>query len=252
MGKIIAIANQKGGVGKTTTTVNLLAAFHLSGKKVLLCDFDPQASSTTGIGIDKDEVEYSSYHVVIGECEAKAAIVSTDYGDVLPASRELSGGGVELVSFDDREYQLKHALDAVRDQYDFIFIDCPPSLEMLTLNAICAADEILIPVQTEYLALEGLGDLMGTMRAVKAKLNPNLQICGVLLTMYDGRTNLAVQVAEEVRKHFPGKVFTTVIHRNVRLSEAPSHGLPIMAYDKYSRGAENYTELAEEILKRQE
>ena len=251
MGMILSVVNQKGGVGKTTTAVNLTAALHQAGKRVLLCDFDPQANATSGLGVDKDQVRLSTYDVIINGADPAQAVVHTDYGDVLPSSAALSGAGVELVGIPDREHQLRTALNALRDRYDCIFVDCPPSLELLTLNALCAADRILIPVQCEYYALEGLRDLMTTLRAVKRSLNPKLDIFGVLLTMFDGRTNLSMQVAEEVRRFFPGKVFSTVIPRNVRLSEAPSHGLPVMAYDKYSRGAESYTALAAEILKKE-
>ena len=246
MGHVIAIVNQKGGVGKTTTAVNLTAALHAQGKTVLLCDFDPQANASSGLGYRKRR-QGGIYPVLLGQAPAEEAIVSTLYGDLLPSSPELSGAGVELVSMDRREYRLLDALAPVRDRYDYIFIDCPPSLELLTLNGLCAADSILVPVQCEYYALEGLSDLMTTLRAVKRSLNPKLQIFGLLLTMYDGRTNFSQQVAQEVRKHFPGKVFSTVIPRNVRLSEAPSHGLPVTAYDRNSRGAEAYRALAKEI-----
>ena len=251
MGMILSVVNQKGGVGKTTTAVNLTAALHLAGKRVLLCDFDPQANATSGLGVDKDQVRTSTYDIIINGADPKTAVVHTDYGDVLPSSAALSGAGVELVGIDDREHQLKKALEQLRDDYDYLFVDCPPSLELLPLNALCAADRILIPVQCEYYALEGLRDLMTTLRAVKRSLNRSLDIYGVLLTMFDGRTNLSMQVAEEVRRFFPGKVFSTVIPRNVRLSEAPSHGLPVMAYDKYSRGAESYQALAAEILRKE-
>ena len=251
MGKIIAIVNQKGGVGKTTTAVNLTAALNDLGKKVLLCDFDPQANATSGMGVDKRKMKYSSYVVTINGIPAESAIVSTRFGDVLPSSPDLAGAGVELIGAADREHQLKAALEPVKDQYDVIFVDCPPSLELLTLNALCAADGILVPVQGEYFALEGLSDLMNTVRLVRRSLNPRLELEGVLLTMFDGRTNLALQVAEEVKHYFPGKVYATVIPRNVRLSEAPSHGKPITSYDRSSRGAEAYTALAAEFLKRQ-
>ena len=250
MGKIIAVVNQKGGVGKTTTAINLSAALATAGSRVLLCDFDPQANATSGLGVPKAKPGTSIYDVVINQKAVADLTVNTEYCDLLPANSALSGAGIELVEMENREYQLKEALALVKDQYDYIFIDCPPSLELLTLNGLCAADQILIPVQCEYYALEGLSDLMSTMRAVKRRLNPRLEIFGVLLTMFDGRTNFSMQVAEEVRRHFPGKVFATVIPRNVRLAEAPSHGKPVTAYDKYSRGAVAYRGLAEEILRR--
>ena len=250
MAKILAVVNQKGGVGKTTSCVNLVAALKEAGKRVLLCDFDPQANATSGMGVDKT-VSKGIYNVVIGEVPAAEAVVHTRYGDVLPSNKALAGAGIELIGMEQREFLLRNALNSLRDQYDFILIDCPPSLELLTLNALCAADAILVPVQGEYYALEGLSDLMNTVRLVRRSLNPNLELEGVLLTMFDGRTNLALQVAEEVKHYFPGKVYGTVIPRNVRLSEAPSHGKPIMAYDRTSRGAEAYTALAAEFLKRQ-
>ena len=252
MGIIIAVVNQKGGVGKTTTAVNLTAALTAKGKKVLLCDFDPQANATSGLGVDKRKVKQSVYDVIVGNCTAKEAIVETKFGHVLPSAPGLSGAGIELVSVPNREFILQQALNSVRENYDYIFIDCPPSLELLTLNGLCAADSILIPVQCEYYALEGLSDLMTTLRGVKRGLNPDLSIFGVVLTMYDGRTNFSAQVAEEVRRYFPRQVYATVIPRNVRLSEAPSHGLPVFAYDKYSRGAAAYEQLAAEIIGKEE
>ena len=250
MGKIIAVVNQKGGVGKTTTAVNLTAALTEAGKRVLLCDFDPQANATSGLGLDKRHLRHSVYDVIINDVPAKDAIVQTKFGDVLPSTADLAGAGVELVTMDSPNYRLKNALDSVRDRYDLIFIDCPPSLELLTLNSLCAADGIMVPVQCEYYALEGLTDLMNTLRMVKKRLNPRLEIFGVALTMFDGRTNFSTQVAQEVRRHFPGKVYATVIPRNVRLAEAPSHGLPVSAYDKSSRGAQAYKAMAEEIIEK--
>lgn len=247
MGKIIAVVNQKGGVGKTTSAVNLTAALHDLGMKVLLCDFDPQANATSGMGVDKRKIKHSIYDVTINGIPAEKAIVSTKFGDVLPASSDLAGATVELIGTEHRERQLDMALKDVKKNYDMIFIDCPPSLELLTLNGLCAADAILIPVQCEYYALEGLSDLMNTLRMVKRKLNPRLEIFGVALTMFDGRTNFSTQVAQEVRRHFPGKVFASVIPRNVRLAEAPSHGIPVTAYDRSSRGTKAYLAMAEEI-----
>ena len=249
MAKIIAIVNQKGGVGKSTTCVNLTAILKERGKSVLLCDFDPQANSTSGMGVDKT-LSQGVYEVLINDIPAEKVIVSTKFGDVLPSNKVLAGAGIEMIALDRREFRLRDALDAVRDRYDYIFIDCPPSLELLTLNALCAADTLLVPVQGEYYALEGLSDLMNTVRAVKRSMNPKLELEGVLMTMFDSRTNLALQVAEEVKRFFPGKVYATVIPRNVRLSEAPSHGKPITAYDRSSRGAVAYTALAEEFLKK--
>ena len=250
MGKIIAVVNQKGGVGKTTSTVNLTAALHDLGLKVLLCDFDPQANATSGMGVEKRKIKHSVYDVTINNIPAENAIIETPYGDVLPASSDLAGATVELIAAEHRERQLDKALSTVKKNYDLIFIDCPPSLELLTLNGLCAADAILVPVQCEYYALEGLADLMTTLRLAKRRMNPELEIFGVLLTMFDGRTNFSTQVAEEVRKHFPGKVYATVIPRNVRLAEAPSHGLPVTAYDRSSRGAEAYRAVAAEIIKK--
>ena len=250
MGKIIAIVNQKGGVGKTTTAVNLTAALHDLGAKVLLVDFDPQANATSGLGVDKRRIKHSVYDVVINGIDVCSAIVKTPHGDVLPSHPDLAGAGVELLSMGNPNYQLAEALRKVKDLYDVIFIDCPPSLELLTLNGLCAADGILVPVQCEYYALEGLSDLMSTLRAVKRKLNPRLDIFGVALTMFDGRTNFSTQVAQEVRRHFPGKVFATVVPRNIRLAEAPSHGIPVTAYDRTSRGAIAYKAMAEEIRRK--
>ena len=247
MGMIYTIVNQKGGVGKTTTAVNLSSALHDLSLKTLMCDFDPQANATSGLGIEKRKIKKSVYDVVVNGVKTEEAIISTPYGDVLPSAADLAGAAVELIGMDNREKQLKAALDQVKDKYDAIFIDCPPSLELLTLNGLCAADAIIVPVQCEYYALEGLSDLMRTMRMVKQKLNPRLEIFGVILTMFDGRTNFSNQVAQEVRRHFPGKVFASVIPRNVRLAEAPSHGIPVTAYDKFSRGAKAYKTMAEEI-----
>ena len=247
MGKILAVVNQKGGVGKTTTAVNLTAALTEMGLDVLLCDFDPQANATSGLGVDKRKIKHSVYDVVINTVTAEEAIVKTKFGDVLPSSADLAGAAVELISSEHREHQLRHSLASVKDHYDVILIDCPPSLEMLTLNGLAAADSILVPVQCEYYALEGLSDLMTTLRIVKKRVNPTLDIFAVLLTMFDGRTNFSTQVAQEVRRHFPGKVFATMVPRNIRLAEAPSHGLPVTAYDRSSRGAQAYKAMAEEF-----
>ena len=250
MGKIFAVVNQKGGVGKTTTAVNLTAALTELGKKVLLCDFDPQANGTSGLGVDKRKAKLSVYDVIINDTPPAEAVVHTPFGDVLPSTPDLAGAAVELFSMPEPNFRLKNALDRLKDRYDVIFIDCPPSLELLTVNALAAADGILVPVQCEYFALEGLADLMTTLRLIKKKINPSLEIFGVALTMFDGRTNFSTQVAQEVRKHFPGKVFATVIPRNVRLAEAPSHGLPVTVYDKHSRGAAAYKAMAQEVLQK--
>ena len=250
MGNIIAVVNQKGGVGKTTSAVNLTAALTEAGKRVLLCDFDPQANATSGMGLDKRKIKKSSYDVVVDQLPAKEAIVATEYGDILPSTADLAGAAVELISVQEPNRRLSDGLNAVRDDYDLILIDCPPSLELLTINALAAADSILVPVQCEYYALEGLADLMNTLRLVKKRINPRLEIFGVALTMFDGRTNFSTQVAQEVRRHFPGKVFASVIPRNVRLAEAPSHGLPVTVYDRSSRGAAAYKAMAQEIIKR--
>jgi len=248
MGKIIAIANQKGGVGKTTTCINLTCALAQAGKKVLLCDADPQGNATTGMGIDKNTVSPSVYDLLVNGTDAKSVIIKTKYGDVLPSNRVLAGAGVELVTMEGREYRLRQALAPLREEYDYIFLDCPPSMEMLTLNALCAAEGIIVPIQCEYFALQGLGDLVNNLRAIKRGLNPDLDIEGVLLTMYNGRTNLSLQVAAEIKKFFVGKVYKVVIPRTVRLSEAPSHGKPVLVYDPSSKGAVAYRELAREVM----
>ena len=250
MGTILAVVNQKGGVGKTTTAVNLTAALTDAGMRVLLCDFDPQANATSGLGVDKRRLRNSVYDVIINDVPAESVVVSTKFGDVLPASADLAGAAVELLSVEGPNFRLKNALYTLKDRYDVILIDCPPSLELLTVNALAAADGILVPVQCEYYALEGLADLMTTLRLIKKRINPTLEIFGVVLTMFDGRTNFSTQVAQEVRRHFPGKVFATVVPRNIRLAEAPSHGLPVTAYDRSSRGAAAYKAIAEEFRKK--
>ncbi len=247
MAKSIAIVNQKGGVGKTTTCVNLCAALKNLGNRVLACDFDPQANTTSGFGVDKTSSP-NVYDLLLNGADPAKAVVSTPYGDVLPSNKALAGASIEMIALEGREYRLRGALETLRDRYDYIFVDCPPSLELLTVNALCAADTVLVPVQCEYYALEGLSDLLSTIRIVKRSLNPAIQLEGVVLTMYDGRTNLSMQVAEEVKRHFPGQVYATVIPRNVRLSEAPSHGKPVSAYDAFSRGTEAYDQLAREIM----
>lgn len=251
MGKIICAANQKGGVGKTTTAVNLAAALGSMGKKVLLADTDPQGNSTSGVGVDKRECTLNMYEVMINGAKAKDAIVGTEFEGLwlLPSNIDLAAAEIELASLDKRESRLKESLAAVRGEYDYILIDCPPSLGLITTNALNCADTILIPIQCEFYALEGLSQLINTVRRVKRQYNERLDIEGVLLTMYDGRLNLTQQVVEEVKKYFPRKVFKTVIPRAVRLSEAPGFGQPVLYYDKGSRGAKAYVQLAEEIVK---
>ncbi len=249
MAQIIALANQKGGVGKTTTSVNLGAALAQAGQRVLLVDIDAQGNATSGSGIDKSELERDSYDVIVDNVALRDVIVPTDNYDLVPATIQLSGAEIELADKDAREYRLKTALATVHDDYDFILIDNPPALGLLTVNAFTAADAILIPVQTEFYALEGLGQLLNTIELVRQQFNAELDIAGILLTMYDGRTNLAKQVAEEVRQYFGDKVYDTVIPRTVRLSEAPSYGQAIIDFDPRSVGAQVYTELAQEVLK---
>jgi chromosome partitioning protein len=250
MARIIGIANQKGGVGKTTTSVNLGACLAYIGKRVLLVDTDPQGNATSGIGIEKAEVDQCIYDVLVDDVEAKNVIKSTSVENLyaIPATIQLAGAEIELVPTISREVRLKRALEEVRDQFDYIIIDCPPSLGLLTLNALTASDSVLIPVQCEYYALEGLSQLLSTVRLVQKHLNQDLKIEGVLLTMLDARTNLGLQVIEEVKKYFQDKVYKTIIPRNVRLSEAPSHGEPIITYDAKSRGAEVYLDLAKEVV----
>ena len=251
MAKIIAVTNQKGGVGKTTTAINLSACLAAEGKRVLLVDLDPQGNATSGVGQANNESN-TVYDVLIGDAEAKDAILDTGYGSLslMPTAIELAGAEIELVGMDNRELLLKAALNSVRKEYDYILIDCPPSLSLLTINALSAADSVLIPIQCEYYALEGLGALMNTVKLMRRKLNPQLAIEGILLTMFDSRTNLCAQVVHEVRAHFPKEVFETMIPRNVRLSEAPSYGQPIHIYDARCIGAKAYGELAKEMIER--
>ncbi|NCB05081.1 MAG: ParA family protein [Clostridia bacterium] len=250
MGKIIAVSNQKGGVGKTTSAVNLACCVSERGKKVLLCDFDPQGNASSGLGVPVNDA--GIYQCICGTAEPANILRSGKYCDVLPSDINLAAAEVELAGIDERETRLRTVLDGLRDRYDYIFIDCPPSLGMLTINALTAADTVLVPMQCEYYALEGLTLLISTIRSIKRNYNPKLDIEGILLTMYDGRTNLTLQVSEEIKRHFGRKVYKTVVPRNVRLSEAPSHGLPVIAYDRLSRGAEAYRGVADELLRANE
>ncbi len=249
MGKIISVANQKGGVGKTTTSVNLAACLAYIGKRVLLVDTDPQGNATSGIGVEKADVDQCIYDVLVDDVEASDVILTAKVEnlDIIPATIQLAGAEIELVPTISREVRLKRALEKIKDNYDYIIIDCPPSLGLLTINALTASDAVIIPVQCEYYALEGLSQLLNTVRLVQKHLNEDLKIEGVLLTMLDARTNLGIQVIEEVKKYFQDKVYRTIIPRNVRLSEAPSHGEPIIIYDVKSRGAEVYLDLAKEV-----
>ena len=250
MGKCIAVANQKGGVGQTTTAVNVSSCLGAKGKKVLLIDTDPQGNASSGLGIDKTTAQYSVYNVLIGDVSMKQAVVHTQFEnlDICPSNIALAGAEIEIVSMENREFLMRDAVAEIKNDYDFIIIDCPPSLGLVTLNAFVCADTVIIPIQCEYYALEGLSQLMGTVRKVKQSLNADIDIEGVLLTMFDTRTNLSIQVADEVKKFFPQKVYKTVIPRNVRISEAPSFGEPINVYDKHCKGSESYMELAQEII----
>lgn len=250
MSKSIAVFNQKGGVGKTTTVINLSACLADQGKKILMIDIDPQGNTTSGIGVDKNALEYTIYDALINNVDANKCIVETNQENlyIIPSSVQLAGAEIELTSINERELQLKDCIDSVKENFDFVFIDCPPSLGLLSINALSAVDSVLIPIQCEYYALEGVSQLMNTIKLVKKGLNPNLEVEGVVLSMFDGRTNLSIQVVDEVKKYFKSKVYTTMIPRNVRLAEAPSYGLSIIKYDEKSKGAEAYSELAEEFI----
>ena len=254
MGRIIAIANQKGGVGKTTTAINLSACLSEIGQKVLTIDIDPQGNTTSGLGIDKNKVENSVYDMILGDCTIEECLVETEieHQSLLPSDVNLAGAEIELIGIEEKEYILKREIKKIRDHYDFLIIDCPPSLNMLTVNALTAADTVLVPIQCEYYALEGLSQLIRTIELVQQRLNPELEIEGVVFTMYDARTNLSLQVVENVKGYLHQNIYKTIIPRNVRLAEAPSHGLPINLYDTKSAGAESYRLLAQEVLHRGE
>ena len=254
MGRIIAVANQKGGVGKTTTSINLAACLAEKGKKVLAVDMDPQGNLTSGLGVDKDSVEKSIYELIIGEVDIKEVINKEvlENLDIIPTSIDLSAAEIELIGVDDKEYILRNAIDQVKDQYDFVIIDCPPSLSMLTINAMTTADSVIVPIQCEYYALEGLSQLIHTVELVKDRLNSKLEIEGVVFTMYDARTNLSLQVVENVKDNLQQNIYKTIIPRNIRLAEAPSYGLPINKYDPKSTGAESYMRLADEVIERED
>lgn len=254
MSKVVAITNQKGGVGKSTTAINLASCLSELGKKVLLIDIDPQGNTTSGLGLDKNDLEKSVYDVLLGNCTAKESILSLEYPslDIIPSNIDLSGAEIELISFEDKESRLKNALEQLRDEYDYVYIDCPPSIGMLTINALTAADSLMIPLQCEYYALEGLAMVTNTLSLVKEGLNKELTIDGVLFTMFDSRTKLANQVVENVKENIDCYVYKTMIPRNVRLAEAPSYGLPVNLYDAKSAGAESYRKLAEEVIGREE
>ena len=254
MGRIIAVANQKGGVGKTTTSINLSACLAEAGQKVLVVDVDPQGNTTSGLGVDKNNVENTIYEMMLGECTVEESIIKDvlENLDVMPSNVNLAGAEIDLIGVDEREYILQKAMEKVRDNYDFIIVDCPPSLSMLTVNAMTASDTVLVPIQCEYYALEGLSQLIHTINLVKQRLNPDLEMEGVVFTMYDARTNLSLQVVENVKENLKQKIYKTIIPRNIRLAEAPSHGVPINLYDPKSAGAESYRLLADEVIHRGE
>ncbi|MFQ9510403.1 MAG: ParA family protein [Lachnospiraceae bacterium] len=250
MGRVIAIANQKGGVGKTTTAINLSSSLAEYGKRVLTIDMDPQGNTTSGVGVDKNNLDYTIYEMIIGDCTLEECLITNvlDNLDLLPSNVNLSGAEIELIGIEHKEFILKEMIDEIKHNYDFIIIDCPPSLSMLTINAMTTADTVLVPIQCEYYALEGLSQLLHTINLVKKRLNPYLEIEGVVFTMYDARTNLSLQVVENVKSNLKQSVYKTIIPRNVRLAEAPSHGMPINYYDRKSSGAEAYRLLAEEVI----
>lgn len=252
MGRVIAVANQKGGVGKTTTAINLSACLAEKGQKVLAIDMDPQGNMTSGLGIDKDEVEKNIYDLMIGQVGVEEVLQkeAIENLDIIPTSIDLSAAEIELIGVDDKEFIIRNAIAPIKDNYDYIIIDCPPSLSMLTINAMTTADSVLVPIQCEYYALEGLSQILQTVEMVKKRLNPDLELEGVVFTMYDARTNLSLEVVENVKKHLNETIYKTIIPRNVRLAEAPSHGMPINLYDSRSSGAESYRMLASEVINR--